>query len=143
VTLPTGAKTLFFSFKTTDSTLVNVLNLAITVQLKKVTNSILTVSGVDIDLGSDLHDGLWHNVVLVVKANDDVDVYIDADTSPISSNAPTASTGGSGDFIIGGSNLSLFGVRAISGEVNINNYQVNYLNKDITDNNGNVFYEAV
>ena len=111
--------------------------------IRQDTNTILEVNGVDVDLGVSVDDNEWHNLCLTIQEDGSFDVYLDSSTTPISSSSPGIEGGGSQDLTIGGDGLSLFGLRCIHEAVNIEDYEINYLDKDITENNGNVFYEVV
>ena len=112
-------------------------------KIKQSANTILVIDEVEVDLGADYSDNDWHNLVLVVKDGGDFDIYIDGSIIPISGNSPGLDGGSDQQMIIGDEGLSLYGLRTISGEMNINDYQINYLDKDIRENDGNVFFEGI
>ena len=95
------------------------------------------------DLGMDISDDEWHNIVFTIKDDDSFEIYIDESTAPIEGSVNGLSGGGNQGLVVGGGSVSLFGLRIVGQAISISEYKINYLNKDIKENNGNVFYEVV
>ena len=103
----------------------------------------LVVAGANVDTLVDLFDDVWHSVVINVEANGDFDIFIDDSIIPTSGNDALLIGGTNQDLIIGDVDLSLFGVRIGGGNMDMSTFAINYIYKDLIENNGNVFFEEI